>query len=91
MDASGAIDVASQAVVTAAVLVAPALAVALLVGCLTSVLQAVTQVQDQTISFVPKLFAVAAAVMVCLPWMLDYFVQYAREVIMHIPQTLGGG
>ncbi len=91
MDSFATIDGARQAIMVTGVLVAPALAVALIVGCVTSLLQAVTQIQDQTISFVPKLFAVAVTVLVCLPWMLEYFVEYARQVISHIPETILGG
>ena len=91
MDASAAVDMARQAIITTGVLIAPALVMALLVGSAMSLLQAVTQVQDQTISFIPKLLVVAATVVLCLPWMLDYFLQYARHVISQIPFTLFGG
>jgi len=91
MDASTAIDMARQAIMTTAILISPALVIALVVGCAMSLLQAVTQVQDQAISFIPKLLAVAAAIVLCLPWMVEYFVQYARQVITNIPATILGG
>ena len=91
MDAFTAIDMARQAILTTAILISPALAIALIVGCAMSLLQAVTQVQDQAISFIPKLLAVAATILLCLPWMVEYFVQYARQVIIHIPETILGG
>ena len=91
MDASTAVDMARQAIMTTAILISPALAIALIVGCAMSLLQAVTQVQDQAISFIPKLLAVAATILVCLPWMVEYFVQYARQVITRIPETILGG
>ena len=91
MDASTAVDMARQAIMTTAILISPALAIALIVGCAMSLLQAVTQVQDQAISFIPKLLAVAATILVCLPWMVEYFVQYARQVIKNIPETILGG
>ena len=91
MDSSAAIDMARQAIVTTAILISPALGIALIVGCAMSLLQAVTQVQDQAISFIPKLLAVAATILLCLPWMVEYFVQYARQLITNIPYTLLGG
>ncbi len=91
MDASTAIDMARQAIMTTAILISPALVIALVVGCAMSLLQAVTQVQDQAISFIPKLLAVATTILLCLPWMVEYLVQYARQVIIQIPDTILGG
>ena len=79
------IDLLRQALLTTALLVAPALVTALMVGIVTGVLQAITQVQDQTISYVPKLLAVAAALLMCLPWMIEHVVEYAREIITVVP------
>ena len=86
-----AIDMARQAIVTTAVLVAPALLIALLVGCITGVLQAATQIQDQSISFVPKLLAIGGTILLCLPWMVEYFLGFARHVITNISLTSLGG
>lgn len=80
-----------EAVIIGGVLVAPALITALVVGVVMSLLQAVTQVQDQAISFVPKLIVVAAVVLVMVPWMTEYFVAYAREAILRIPESFHGG
>lgn len=91
MDTSTTIDLARQAILTTAVLVAPVLLVGLVVGIVMSLLQAITQVQDQAISFVPKLLAIGATLLVCLPWMMDYFADYFREVITQLPLTMVGG
>lgn len=80
-----------EAVIIGGVLAAPALITALVVGVVMSLLQAVTQVQDQAISFVPKLIVVAAVVLVMVPWMTEYFVAYAREAILRIPESFHGG
>lgn len=85
------VDMMREAVIIGGVLVAPALITALVVGVVMSLLQAVTQVQDQAISFVPKLIVVAAVVLVMVPWMTEYFVAYAREAILRIPESFHGG
>jgi flagellar biosynthetic protein FliQ len=69
----------------ALLLAAPMLLVALGVGLLVSILQAVTQIQEQTLSFVPKLIAVAVAFLVGLPWMLQLLVKYTSDVLHSLP------
>ena len=91
MDTTVLVDMMREAVIIGGVLVAPALITALVVGVVMSLLQAVTQVQDQAISFVPKLIVVAAVVLVMVPWMTEYFVAYAREAILRIPESFHGG
>lgn len=90
MDASTVVDFGRQAILTTAVMVAPVLLVSLVVGITISLLQAVTQMQDQAISFVPKLIAVGAAVLLALPWMVEYFVSYFQEVMNQLPLSLLG-
>ena len=60
---------------------APVLIVGLLVGLVVSLLQAVTQVQDQTLSFIPKIVAMTACCVVLLPWMGQHLLEYARWVL----------
>ena len=91
MDTSNLLDVVRQAFITTAVLLGPAVIVAMLVGIFMSLLQAVTQVQDQAISFVPKLVVVGVVLLVLMPWMTEYYVQYARDVIIQIPDNVFGG
>jgi flagellar biosynthesis protein FliQ len=79
------VDLARNAVMLCLLLSAPLLAVALVVGLVISVLQAVTQIQEQTLSFVPKLFAVAAVFLVALPWLLQMMVKYTTELFRSIP------
>ena len=54
-----------------------------------SLVQAVTSVQEQTLSFVPKLFAVAATFLYLLPWMLERSVRYATELFRSLPGIVG--
>lgn len=83
------VDLARNTVLLALVLAAPMLVVALGVGLIVSVLQAVTQIQEQTLAFVPKLVAVAAVFLVALPWMLQLAVRYTTELFRSIPSLAG--
>jgi flagellar biosynthetic protein FliQ len=79
------VDLARNAVMLALLLAGPLLLVALSVGVVISVIQAVTQIQEQTLSFVPKLFAVAGAFLVALPWMLQLAIKYTTELFRSFP------
>ena len=76
-----AIDLGREALWVAVKLSFPILLSALIVGALISVLQAATQIQDQTLNQVPKMFTVAAAVFVLLPWILGVLVEYTRDLV----------
>lgn len=64
---------------------APLLAVTLVVGLLVSVVQVVTQVQEASLTFIPKVIAAVVAMVVCGPWMLKRLVGFATTVIGNIP------
>ena len=66
-------------------LAAPLLLTALAVGLLVGVFQAATQVNEMTLSFIPKLVAMAAALMIAGPWMLTMLVEYIRRTLEAIP------
>lgn len=63
----------------------PVLVVSLVIGLLVSVLQTVTQIQEQTLSFLPKLLGVAAVFLVGLPWMLQVLVEYTQRLFRSLP------
>ena len=67
----------------------PMLGVALIVGLLISVLQAVTQIQEQTLSFIPKIVATAVVIVVGGPWMLDQLLSYTADLWGSIPDLVG--
>ncbi len=67
------------------ILSAPLLLTALVTGLLVSAFQAATQINEMTLSFIPKLLAVALALVVAGPWMLKLLVSYTRELIASIP------
>lgn len=70
---------------TALLIAAPMLVVALAVGLAVSIIQAVTQIQEQTLSFVPKLVAVGATFIIALPWIIQIMVKYTTELFRSIP------
>lgn len=88
MNPQDAVDLGRQAASMALMLGGPALLSALGVGLVVGLLQAATQVQEQTVSFVPKLVAVVLVLSLMLPWLIDQMVQYSHDVITNIPQTL---
>ena len=67
----------------------PMLLVGLVVGLLISILQAVTQIQEQTLSFIPKILATVVVMVVGGPWMLDQLLSYTRDLWMSIPTLIG--
>jgi flagellar biosynthetic protein FliQ len=70
-------------------LAAPLLLVALATGLLISLFQAATQINEMTLSFIPKLLAVFATLVIAGPWMLDTTLDYMRNLLSSIPQLVG--
>lgn len=70
-------------------LAAPLLLSALFVGLLVGVLQAATQIQEQTLSFIPKLMALVVALVVMGPWLLQLWVSFTQNLFMQIPGIIG--
>jgi flagellar biosynthetic protein FliQ len=83
------VDLARNAIVLALLVAGPMLLVALAVGLIISVIQAVTQIQEQTLVFVPKLVAVAATFLIALPWALQVMVKYTTELFRSLPSLVG--
>ncbi|GAB7534412.1 flagellar biosynthesis protein FliQ [Burkholderia sp. 22PA0099] len=79
---------AHQAMMIGLLLAAPLLLVALVVGLVVSLFQAATQINETTLSFIPKLIAVVVAMVIAGPWMLSTLVDYTRDILMHVA-TLG--
>ncbi len=91
MEPSTAIDLGRDAIAMALTIGAPVLLVGVLVGLVVGLIQAVTQIQDQTVSFVPKILAMVAVLFFMLPWMMHTMVEYSQHLISTIPQRLFGG
>ena len=81
--------VGTRALEMTLLLAAPMLLVALVVGLLVGVFQAATQINEMTLSFIPKLIAMAATMAIAGPWMLKLIVGYTRELFESIPGLIG--
>ena len=82
------VDLARNALMLALMVAGPMLVVALGVGLIVSVIQAVTQIQEQTLSFVPKLIAVGATFLIALPWILQILIKYTTELFRSLPSLV---
>lgn len=80
MDASTAVDLCRATLMAAVVVAAPMLLVGMAAGLLIGLMQALTQIQDQTVAFVPKILAMAGVLIVCLPWLVVRMVDFTRVV-----------
>ncbi|WP_159798628.1 flagellar biosynthesis protein FliQ [Puerhibacterium puerhi] len=90
MSTNDVLDIGLDALVLSAKLAAPVLVTALVVGFVISLIQSVTQIQEITLSFVPKAIAAAVALLVCGHWMLTETVTFTQELFGRIPQLVGG-
>ena len=88
MTPNEAIDLVRDAILMSLIVGAPLLLVGMLVGLAIGLIQALTQIQDQTVSTVPKLVAMTLAIIVCLPWLTDRMLDYSRNVLRQIPQHM---
>jgi flagellar biosynthetic protein FliQ len=91
MNPESVIDIGMEALVVGAKLCAPLLITALVVGFAISLLQSITQVQEMTISFVPKLLAVGIVLLVCGHWMISELIAFTHTLFDRIPSLLSGG
>lgn len=80
MDASTAVDLCRTTLMSAVVIAAPMLLVGMAAGLLVGLMQALTQIQDQTVAFVPKILAMAGVLIICLPWLVTRMVEFTRVV-----------
>ena len=80
MDTGHAVDLVRHSLIIALTVSAPMLLVGLVVGIVVSLLQAVTQIQEQTLSFIPKIVAMVAAAIVLAPWTAQRLMDYTREM-----------
>ena len=91
MQADAIIDLGREAMMLTLSLAGPILLVSLLVGTAVGFLQAVTQIQDATISLVPKILAVFVTLAVCLPWLLERLLEFSQNMFGTMPTFLNGG
>ena len=91
METSAVLDIAVQALWVSAKLAAPVLITALVVGFAISVLQSITQIQEVTLSFVPKAAAVGVVLLVTGHWMITEMISFTNAMFEMIPTLSGGG
>ena len=87
LDAAQVFTVGQQALYTLLTVAAPVLLAVLVVGILVSIFQAATQINEATLTFVPKLLAAVAVMGVAGPWMLTSLVEYLRSVLLSLPSA----
>jgi flagellar biosynthetic protein FliQ len=89
MTPEAVIGVAREALTITAMVAAPPLLAALITGVLIGVLQAATQINEMTLSFIPKLIALAVTLLATGPWMIQLLTNYTRTLYQNIPGMLG--
>jgi flagellar biosynthesis protein FliQ len=89
MSANLAIDLVRNALMLTLLVAGPMLLTALLVGVGVSLLQAVTQIQEQTLTFIPKLLLVGLVLLLTLPWTLSRLVEYFGGILRSLPTLVG--
>ena len=90
MNPNAVLDIAMQGLMVTAKLAAPIVVTALVVGFAISLVQSITQIQEVTLSFVPKAVAVAIAMIVCGQWMIAEMVSFTTDLFDRIPSLVGG-
>lgn len=81
-------DITHQAIKVGLMISAPMLIGALIVGILVSLFQAVTQINEQTLAFIPKILVIVAALVFFAPWMSDTMTTFTKELILNIPKIV---
>jgi flagellar biosynthetic protein FliQ len=89
MDEVSAADLARETLLTAIKIVTPALLVGMLVGLVMSVFQTVTSIQEQTLSIVPKMLAIAATLILLLPWTLQTLLDFTTQLFSDLGRRGG--
>jgi flagellar biosynthesis protein FliQ len=83
------IQVAERGIYTTLIICGPLLLIALGVGLIISIFQATTQIQEQTLAFVPKIVAVLLGLILLGPWMLSHMLSYASEIFNNLNRFVG--
>lgn len=83
------LTIATEALTVTTMLAAPLLLSALAAGIVVGVFQAATQINEMTLTFIPKLMVLVIALIFTGPWMLQLIVNYTRTLFMNIPQMIG--
>jgi flagellar biosynthesis protein FliQ len=90
MNQDTVVNLATQAMKLALEVGGPLLLVGLVIGLAVSLFQAVTQIQEMSLSFIPKIIGIAVVIVILGPWMLDKIIGYAQNLYLSIPSLVGG-
>ena len=90
MSSDAVLDICREALIVSGKIAGPFLLVVLVIGVVVGLLQSITQLQEPTLSFVPKLLGAALVLLVAGWWMLGVLMDFARSVITAAPQLIGG-
>ena len=82
------VSIGREALTTVLLVASPMLLIALIVGLVISIFQAVTQINEMTMTFVPKILGVALALLIFLPWMISMLTDFARHMFDLIPTMI---
>lgn len=88
MSGDMAIQLGREALTMVMLVSAPMLGLGLIVGILVSIFQATTQIQEQTLSFIPKIIAIFFSILIFGPWILSMMVDYTRQIFISLPQMI---
>ena len=83
------LDIGRQALLTVIKVTAPMLGLGMAAGLTISIFQATTQIQEQTLTFVPKILAVLISIIIFGPWMLNTLMEFITQLFKNIPQYIG--
>ena len=83
------IQLGQEALMIVLLVSAPMLGLGLIVGLLVSIFQATTSIQEQTLTFIPKIIAVFVAILIFGPWMLKIMVEYLTNILVNLPAYIG--
>lgn len=83
------VNLAKNAIELTLLLSMPMLGIGLIVGVIISIIQAATQIQEMTLSFIPKILAIFLALLVSFPWLMDKMMTFTRQLIESIPNIIG--
>ena len=81
-------DIANQAVKISLYISSPMLIGALLIGVLVSLFQAVTQINEQTLSFIPRILVIVGMMVIFSPWMIETMTTFTKDLIYNIPNVI---
>lgn len=82
------IGFARQAIELTLMVSLPMLGIGLVVGLTVSIIQAATQIQEMTLTFIPKIISIFLALLIAFPWIMDKLVTYTRDIYLNIPNYI---